>query len=211
MRVQVLPAGGTTLSTVPATYGEAPIAEGRLHVEYVYTGDITLTAPVGQWEVIVSRGYEYELVRQTVTVTANQLVRVDAVMDRVVDTTNIQCGDFHVHTWRSNDSGDLASEKVAQAVADGVELPVRSDHEWVADFSQEIADLDVAAFAVGFGSIELTSFELWGHMGVFPADPAARRGQRGRAEVADLSDRGTARHSLRDAVAAEGVRRRARA
>ena len=39
------------------------------------------------------------------------------------------------------------STKVAQAVADGVELPVRSDHEWVRDFSQEIATLGVQAFA----------------------------------------------------------------
>ena len=60
-------------------------------------------------------------------------------------------------------------------MADGVELPVRSDHEWVADFSQEIAQLGVEAFASGIGSIELTSFEVWGHMGVFPMtpDPAA--------------------------------------
>jgi hypothetical protein len=137
----------------------------------VYTGDITLTAPPGRWEVIVSRGYEYELVRQTVDVVANTTVRVDAAMERVVDTTNIQCGDFHVHTWRSNDSGDETNEKVAQAVSDGVEMPVRSDHEYVANFAREIADLGVEKFAIGFGSIELTSFEIWGHMGVFPMTP----------------------------------------
>jgi len=56
---------------------------------------------------------------------------------------------LHIHTWRSNDSGDQALTKVAQAVADGVELPVRSDHEWVADFTSEIAALGVQAFAFG--------------------------------------------------------------
>ena len=66
VRVQVLPVAPTTIPTFPTNYGEAPITGGRLHVEYVYTGDITLTAPPGRWEVIVSRGYEYELVRQTV-------------------------------------------------------------------------------------------------------------------------------------------------
>jgi hypothetical protein len=48
---------------------------------------------------------------------------------------------------------------------------VRSEHEWVADFQHEIAQLGVAAFAAGIGSIELTSFEVWGHMGVFPLTP----------------------------------------
>lgn len=173
VRVQVLPAGGQNIPTVPNSYGETRIAAGRLHVAYPITGDVTLPAPPGTWEVVVSRGYEYELVRQTVTVTANQTVRVDAPLDRAVDTTGVQCGDFHVHTWRSNDSGDQALTKVAQAVADGVELPVRSDHEWVADFSSEIAQLGVQAFAYSIGSIELTSFEVWGHMGVFPLVPDA--------------------------------------
>jgi hypothetical protein len=171
VRVQILPADGQPLPAVPASFGEAAYASGRLHVDYAMTGDVTLTAPPGRWEVVVSRGYEYELVRQTVAVTAGATVTVEAQLDRSVATPNVQCGDFHVHTWRSNDSGDDALTKVAQAVADGVELPVRSDHEWVADFSQEIAQLGVGAFATGIGSIELTSFEVWGHMGVFPLTP----------------------------------------
>jgi hypothetical protein len=171
VRVQVVPSGGQMVPTVPASYGEDAIADGRLHVDYAVTGDVTLPAPPGQWDVIVSRGYEYELVRKTVTVVANQTVQVAAPLDHAVDTTNIQCGDFHVHTWRSNDSGDVALTKVAQAVADGLELPVRSDHEWVGDFAAEIAQLGVQAFAFPIGSIELTSFEVWGHMGVFPLVP----------------------------------------
>ena len=171
VRVQVVPAAGQTIPTVPASYGEPVIADGRLYVEYPVAGDITLPVPPGSWQVVVSRGYEYELVSQTVTVVANATVPVTAAMERVVDTTDTQCGDFHVHTWRSNDSGDDALTKVAQAVADGVELPVRSDHEWVSDFSKEIAQLGVGAFAASIGSIELTSFEIWGHMGVFPLTP----------------------------------------
>jgi hypothetical protein len=173
VRVQVLPADGQPVPQVAAGFGEAALAPGRLHIAYAVTGDVTLTAPPGRWEVVVSRGYEYELVRQIVDVAAGATAPVEALMDRSVATTKVQCGDFHVHTWRSNDSGDDALTKVAQAVADGLELPVRSDHEWVADFSQEIAKLGVGAFAAGIGSIELTSFEVWGHMGVFPLTPDA--------------------------------------
>jgi hypothetical protein len=175
VRVQVVPADGQAIPTVPAEYGETAYAAGRLHIAYATTGEVTLTAPPGRWEVIVSRGYEYELARQTVTVAAGATAQVEATMDRSVATPGAQCGDFHIHTWRSNDSGDDAQLKLAQAVADGVELPVRSDHEWVASFADEIAALGVQAFAAAIGSIELTSFEVWGHMGVFPLtpDPAA--------------------------------------
>jgi hypothetical protein len=192
VRVQVLPAAtGQPVPEVPAGFGEAAYASGRLHTEYAVTGDVTLAVPPGSWEVIVSRGYEYELVRQTVDVAAGATVTVEAQMDRSVATPNVQCGDFHVHTWRSNDSGDDALTKVAQAVADGVELPVRSDHEWVADFSQEITQLGVEPFAAGIGSIELTSFEVWGHMGVFPLtpDPAAVNAGAPRWQAFPTADR----------------------
>jgi hypothetical protein len=175
VRVQVLPVDGQEIPQTPARFGEAAYADHRLQIEYAVTGDVTVAAPPGRWEVVVSRGYEYELVRQRVDVGAGATAQVEAQIDRSVATPNVQCGDFHVHTWRSNDSGDQALTKVAQAVADGVELPVRSDHEWVADFQPEIDQLGVQAFAAGLGSIELTSFEVWGHMGVFPLtpDPAA--------------------------------------
>lgn len=165
-RVQVL----ATQPDVPAHYGEPPIAGGRIHVEYPVTGDVTLPVKAGSYEVVVSRGFEYEIYRQQVTLSAGATVTINADLAHVVDTTNIQCGDFHVHTWRSNDSGDNSLDKVRQAVADGVELPVRSDHEWVADFASEITQLGVEKFAKGIGSIELTSMELWGHMGVFPLE-----------------------------------------
>jgi hypothetical protein len=169
-RVQLL----ATVPQVPARYGEPAIADGRMYVKYQTPLDGgAFVVPPGTYKVVVSRGFEYELFEQTVTVNANDGINVAAPLDRVVDTTNIQCGDFHVHTWRSNDSGDTGLDKVRQAVADGVELPVRSDHEWVGDFAWEIAQLAVEKWATGIGSIELTSMELWGHMGVFPltADP----------------------------------------
>lgn len=175
VRVQVR---GTQIPTVPKRYGEQAITDGRLHVEFATGGEVTMDAPPGTWEVVVSRGYEYELVTLTVTVVANQTATVTAAMEHSVDTTGAQCADFHIHTWRSNDSGDDATRKLAQAVADGLELPVRSDHEYVADFSSEIAALGVQTFAAAFGSIELTSMEVWGHMGVFPLapDPSAVNG-----------------------------------
>ncbi len=172
VRIQVIPNAGTVVA-IPDRYGEPGLPSGRLQVEFSMTGDTTLAVPPGTWDIIVSRGYEYELFEQTVTVAAGGNTTVDALMDRSVATTNTQCADFHIHTWRSNDSGDDSLDKVRQAVADGLELPVRSDHEFVADFKSEIAQLGVSKFAAGFGSIELTSMEVWGHMGVFPLDPDA--------------------------------------
>ena len=174
-RVQIVPGSGQALPNVPLRYGESPLPGGRLRVAFATSGEVMLPVPPGTWEVIVSRGYEYELVRQTVTVAADGLATVNAALERSVDTPGVQCGDFHIHTWRSYDSGDDALLKVAQALADGLELPVRSEHEFVGDFSAEIAQLGGQPFAVGMGSVELTTSDRWGHMGVFPLvpDPSA--------------------------------------
>ena len=170
-RIQVLPRAGQELPNLPGNYGEVRYGGDRLQVVFSVTGDATLDVPPGNWELVVSHGWEYAVDRRPLTVTAGQTV--DVVVDLVlqVDTSAQQCGDFHIHTWRSNDSGDDATLKVASAIADGLELPVRSDHEYVADFSQEITALGAQRWAAGFGSIELTSFEVWGHMGVFPLVP----------------------------------------
>ncbi|MCX5745615.1 MAG: hypothetical protein NT062_24325, partial [Proteobacteria bacterium] len=179
VRVQLRPASGQIVPKPPHAYGEPENPGDRLHVAFPTTGDVTLPAPPGDWDVIVSRGYEYELVEQTHAIAANTTTTMNVAIARAVDSTGMQCGDFHVHTSRSNDSNDDGKDKVAQAIADGLELPVRSDHEWVGDFSTEITALGAEKFAAGFSSIELTSMELWGHMGVFPLTADASKPNNG--------------------------------
>jgi hypothetical protein len=170
VRIQVLPTD-QALPGVPAHYGEEEQPRGRLHVEFSMDGTAVLRAPVGSWEVIVSRGYEYELFSEIVDVTAGGNVDVAAVLEHVIDTTGELCADFHIHSMRSADSGDDVLEKVRSAVADGLELPVRSEHEFAADFKAEITELGVEAFAYGMPSVELTTMEFAGHFGVVPTMP----------------------------------------
>jgi hypothetical protein len=177
-RVQILPRG-QNLDRLPGHFGDGDLSGGRLHVAYPVSGDVTLPVPPGDWKVVVSRGYEYDLVERDITVGAGATVLVEASPLRVVDTTGVLCGDFHIHTILSNDSADDGLVKLASAVADGLELPVRSDHEYVGDFREEIEELGVAKWANGFGSVELTSMEIWGHMGVFPLVPDATKVNRG--------------------------------
>lgn len=171
VRVQVLPVGGPP--AVPESFGEQPIIDDRLYIEFPVTGDTTLRVPAGDHQVVVSRGYEYEILSQTITVHDRETVELPVTLDRVVDTAGAQCADFHLHTWRSPDSPDTGLVKVASAVAEGVELPVRSDHDWVGGFEREITALGVERWAYPISSLELTTF-VWGHFGVFPlnADPS---------------------------------------
>jgi hypothetical protein len=168
VRVHVTPRVAVT--EPPAAWGERrPGPPGVLHVAYPTDGRVSLRVPPGTHRLMVARGYEYDLAERDVTVAAGETVRVEVRLDRVVDTTGRMCGDFHIHTTRSPDAVDDGATKVRAAVADGLEIPVRTDHEWVRDFEPEIETLGLRAHAYGIGGMELTTF-TWGHFNVFPLD-----------------------------------------
>jgi len=174
VRLQVLPTD-QALPAFPASFGESSVTGGRLHVEFDMDGEHVFRVPAGTWEVVVSRGFEYELVRELVTVSDGETSELQAALERVVDTSGLQCADYHIHTERSSDSGDDARLKLRGAVADGVEIPIRSEHEYAADFGTEIEELGLSDYAFATGSVEMTSLEVWGHMGVLPIEPDESR------------------------------------
>lgn len=166
-RVQVIPAipePGT-----PDEYGVDDEQNGRIHQELAVS-DTTLIVPPGQHRIIVSHGYEWELYDTTVTVAAGDKLDVTAAIAHSVDTTGVMCADFHIHSIFSADSNDAVDYKVRGAVADGLDIPVSSEHEWVIDFQPVIQKLGFAAWAFGMASSELTTF-TWGHFGVLPLTP----------------------------------------
>lgn len=168
VRVQILPKA--PLAATPEAFGVADEANGRLHQEFAVTGDATLPVPPGEHRVIVTRGYEYELADVTVDAKAGETSEVKATLARSVDSTGAMCADFHIHSMHSADSDDPVVYKVKGAIADGLDIPISSEHEWVIDFQPEIVKLGLTDCAFGMASSELTTF-TWGHFGVVPLTP----------------------------------------
>lgn len=172
VRVQVIPV--TPVAGIPGEYGVANESNGRLYQALAHTGSVDLVLPPGEHRVIVSRGYEWELHDETVTVTAGATTDVTAALEHGVSTPDVMCGDFHIHSWFSADSDDSPVEKVKAAVVDGLDVPVSSEHEWCIDFKPYLADLGLSSWAYGMSSEELTTF-TWGHFGVVPLIPDASK------------------------------------
>lgn len=169
VRVQITPETGDA-PTVPSNYGENLPGAGRVHTLFPQDGAATVSVPPGRWRVVVARGFEYTLFNEVVTVTAGQRTEVNATLRRVVDTAGNLCGDFHIHTHRSADSGDTARLKLASGAADGVEVMARSEHEVVADFQPLVEEMGLTPWVRGLTSLDFTTF-VWGHFGVFPLTP----------------------------------------
>lgn len=168
VRVQVIPTEAPW--TAPASYGVKSEVNGRLHQDFAITGDTTLIVPAGEHRVIVSRGYEWELYDKLVTVEAGNTADVTAILEHSVRTKGVMCADFHIHSFMSADSNDPVVHKVKGAIADGLDIPVSSEHEWVVDFGPVVEQLGMTDWAFGMGSSELTTF-AYGHFGVVPMEP----------------------------------------
>lgn len=59
--------------------------------------------------------------------------------------------------------------KIAAAAGDGVELPVRTDHELVAGFEPVVTALGLGSWMYGLSALELTT-SSFGHFGTFPPE-----------------------------------------
>lgn len=165
VRIQVIPTTPPTLA--PESWGVKDPGDKRLYREFALNGDATLAIPPGQHRVVVTRGYEWELSDTLVDVVAGQTFTVDATLAHSVDSTGVMCADFHIHSFYSADSSDPVVTKVKSAIADGLEIPVSSEHEWVIDFQPIVQELGMTDWAFGMPSEELTTFE-YGHFGVIP-------------------------------------------
>lgn len=173
-RVQLVPVDGAPFEP-PDAWGEVEVMGGRTDVRFPIEGAVSLRVPAVPHRVIVSYGFEHELATLEVDLADGELATRAVSLPRVIDTAGVMCGDFHVHTNRSFDTEDDVALKVRSAAAEHLEIPVRSDHEWIGDFEPTIAALGLEDRLYGIGSLELTTF-VYGHAGVFPldADPSAR-------------------------------------
>jgi hypothetical protein len=137
--------------------------------------------PVGTYDVTVSRGPEWDIATQRVTVTQKGAA-LTARLAHVVDTPEWLSGDFHVHAARSPDSRVPMQDRIYEFVADDVELIVATDHNVVSDYEPYIKELDAGKYIAGMIGDELTTAG-WGHFGAFPLPADLERAGQGAVLV----------------------------
>jgi hypothetical protein len=130
-------------------------------------GNGTLAVKPGSYDVVISRGVEYELERAHVVVPPGGSATVSAHLRRVVDTTGFISGDYHQHTQGSIDSPLPILERVKEDLAEGVEFPAGTDHDNIVDFRPAIAELGAEAFINAIPGDEV-SINGVGHFNAYP-------------------------------------------
>ena len=147
---------------------------GAAAIGYVpVSGQLSLTLPPGEYDVVVSRGPEYSTWPDTWPTSGHRVdlrtadATVAATLGRIVDTTGWMSSDLHVHAINSSDSAVGNAQRVASFLAEGVDVLLSTDHEVITDFAPVVRDLGADQLMATMIGEEVTSF-THGHFNAFP-------------------------------------------
>jgi hypothetical protein len=155
------------LAARPRSFGEQRYGGGAAAVVFHPGGEGQLALAPGTYAVTACRGLEYEIQVVDVTLEAQDEKTLSFTLKHSVDTTGYLSGDFHIHAMWSVDSSDLYETKVAAAAAEGLEIPVVTEHEYIGDYTPTIAKMGLQKWLQSIVGEELTTFS-YGHFNTFP-------------------------------------------
>ncbi|MCU0701343.1 MAG: CehA/McbA family metallohydrolase [Myxococcaceae bacterium] len=144
-------------------------------VEYVpASGQLAVKLPAGTYEVFVSRGPTFSAFPDTFPTRGQSVdlttadAMVSATLAQVVDTTGWLSADLHVHAIGSTDSSVPDGERVASFAAEGVDVLVSTDHDFLTDYAPIVRDLGLSDRLATVVGCEVSPFDF-GHQNAFPA------------------------------------------
>ncbi len=144
-----------------------------------WTKDGRIEAPVrpGSYDLVVSRGPEYEVTTIPVTLKAGAFDAEQLRLTPAYKTPGWIAGDFHIHSQPSTDSGLPIDQRVISCAAEGLEVAVATDHNYITDYAPVIAASGLDPWLLGIPGMELTTFEM-GHFNGYPltVDAGSTRG-----------------------------------
>lgn len=144
--------------------------DGVRHAQHFLYGRETVPAPPGLWDVVVTRGYEYARVETQVTIPEDGDAVVTAALVRLVDTDGWLSIDTHVHSGPSADSPVPIPTRIRAAAAEGLEVPVATDHEAIVGLQAGIDSTGLHDFVATITGEEVTA-TLPEHLTMFPVVP----------------------------------------
>ncbi len=174
-RLTFLPAEGESRHNIRPNLFPNPEADPtrlavRRNVAYTITGEGTITVPPGDYEVLASRGLEWSIARQFITLRPGETTTWQPTLRREIDTTGWVSGDFHLHTLTHSGHGDSnMPERVISIVGEGVEFAVATDHNHNTDYRPTMHEVGATEHLTSVVGNEVST--PVGHFNAFPLDP----------------------------------------
>ncbi|NIM90885.1 MAG: hypothetical protein GTO17_08050 [Candidatus Aminicenantes bacterium] len=152
---------GLESSKSPYFMPENPVETGRdweRHKNSVYPSreEQEVRLPVGTYLLTASRGPEYSLDQEVIEVLKGDSQEIVFVIDRMVDTSNLLSLDLHLHTQNSLDAALSIPERIKSLIAEGVEVAVATDHNYITDYYPALKKLGLDKYLAVISGSEVT-------------------------------------------------------
>ena len=164
-KVELTPQGETPLPNFGPETAEFAVRNLR----YAPHGRFRQSLHPGEYDVIISRGPEYDAIFTTVTITSGEEKIVTGKLVRSVDTTGWISSDFHSHSSPSGDNTGSQLGRVLNLVCEHIEFAPCTEHNRIDTYAPHIEQLRIGAFLGTCTGMELTGKPLpLNHQNVFP-------------------------------------------
>ncbi len=148
--------------------GDSFIAGDPETVAFAHDGFTDIPMRPGEYEVVASRGLEYEIaVSDPFRVDERSVHDLELQLVRGIDSEGWISADLHVHSSPSHDSGVSPTDRVRTMACEGVEFFATADHDYISDFAPYVEQLGLEAWVSTAPGVETTTVEL-GHYLAFP-------------------------------------------
>lgn len=170
-RITIVNADGALQSVLTE---ENALLAVRPGVVFSGNGTAAFSVPKGEYTVYAGRGFEYSLDRRDVSFTDSaDAIGVRLEIERQVDTRGWVAADTHVHTFTHSRHGDATvEERMVTIAAEGVELPIATDHNQHIDYSETVRTLELGRYFTPVVGNEVTTPTA--HFNVFPVAAGAK-------------------------------------
>lgn len=168
-RLTIVDEHGTLTPLVAAPGQNLAVRPG---VAYTGNGAARLGLRAGKYTVYASRGFEYSVASETFEAHAGDTRELVLQLRREVPTPGWVACDTHIHTLTLSGHGDSTlEERMLTIVGEGIELPIATEHNRHADYTEAARRMGVSAWFTPVTGNEVTTPA--GHFNVFPVAPEA--------------------------------------
>lgn len=149
-------------------FGPGCATFGVKNIRYTENGRVSQALLPGAYDVVISRGPEYDALFRRVQVTAGNTVSIAGCLRRVVDTRGWIASDLHGHTTESGDNFAEVTGRVLNLAAEGVEFAPSSDHVRIVPWGPAIEELGLQRFLATVDGEEISGPGAKTHQNAFP-------------------------------------------
>jgi len=155
------------IDLVPDSPSDVATREYLEQVVMIGVEPVTTHVRPGTYDVYCSHGIEYGVSKQSITVEPGVIAMIAATLVQERPTPGWISGDYHLHAQPSVDSAFELPDRITAAAAEGLDLAVATDHNFITDYRPELTRLGLAPYLQTMVGLEMTTLEI-GHFNGFP-------------------------------------------